>query len=74
MKIEITKKQETINDTAKEPLYTVFVERKYGTGDIQWRKTDLLHDFDEEDIKELAKKLADKFLASTPLADSSGKV
>ena len=70
MKIKITKKQETINDIAQEPRYTVYIEREYGTGNFHWVNTDWLHDFDEETMKELAQTLADKFL--TPLADSNG--
>ena len=62
MEIEITKKQETINDVVKEPKYTVFIKRHYGIGDFHHSKDDWLHDFDEEDIKEIARKLSERFL------------
>lgn len=62
MKIEITKKQEIVNDVAKEALYTVRIIRDYGIGDIPWQKDDLLYEFDEEDMRELARVLSEKFL------------
>lgn len=61
MKIEITKKQETVNDIVEEPKYSVFIERNYGTGDIHWSKTDWINDLDEEDMQELARTLSEKF-------------
>ena len=66
MEIEIKKTQETINDVPSDPKYSVFIKRQYGTGDVKWKKDDLLHDFDEADIKELAQKLSDRFLAKDP--------
>lgn len=65
MKIEITKKVEVVNDVPKPEIYTVYIERKYGSKEsIEWNRTDWLVDFDLEDIIELAQKLSDRFLTA----------
>lgn len=62
MEIKITKKQETINNVAKEILYTVSIHRSYGNDEIHWDKNDILFEFDREDITALAQRLSDEFI------------
>jgi hypothetical protein len=62
MDINIEKEVVTKNDVVGEPLYTVYIKRNYGTGDLHWHKDDWLHKFDEADMIELAQKLSDHFL------------
>lgn len=61
MEIRITKKEQTINDELKPDVYTVLTRRKRGT----WSLRDLdntLEEFTLEEMKELTKKLSDRFL------------
>lgn len=62
MEINIEKEVITKNGVIGKSLYTVYIKRNYGTGDIHWSKDDWLFKFDEADITELAQKLSDRFL------------
>lgn len=62
MKIEIRKRQETIDDVAKEPKYTVHITRLYGTEAFNRETTDTLYEFEEDEMRELARELSKRFL------------
>ncbi len=64
MDVTIKKKQETVDGVVGVAKYTVRIKRQYGTGDFHWSKDDMLFDFDEEEMRELARRLSEKFLTS----------
>lgn len=61
MKVEIKKQQDIVNDVPSEVRYTVYISRPSAVQYLNPR-TDSLGNYSEEEMKELAQKLSDKFL------------
>lgn len=61
MKIEITKKQEIINDVVKESEYKIGITQHFGTGELKYHHSQSLYNLDLGDIELLRNKLNEMF-------------
>ena len=61
MEIEITKKQETINDVPKTPEYGICITQHFGSGEIKRQNSEFLSNLLLEDVLALRDRLNKDF-------------